>query len=88
MKTKLNLPNKNLSEENKKLKKIIKFLIEGYKATFELVKAQKEIIKSQERSIYLLECQKKIIAKELAKIDVHFHVLSDEEFKEHLEKNI
>ncbi|WP_156314593.1 hypothetical protein [Methanobrevibacter arboriphilus] len=50
------------------------------------MKAKEKIIKSQERSIYLLKCQKKIIAKELAKINVHFHDLNDEEFKNHIKK--
>lgn len=60
-------------------KKIIKLLIEQCTAQRKMI----EILKEKDELNYKM---KKVIAKELAKIDVHFHGLNDEEFKQYQEK--
>lgn len=79
MKTKINLPNDNLSEENKELKKTIKFLIVVYKAQKEQIKLQKQIINNHKKI-------EKSIAETLAKNDIHYVSINDEEFKEYQKK--
>ena len=78
MKAKVNLPNKTYSKENKKLKEIIKFLIERCKTQREQIKLQKQMINNHEEI-------KKLIKEILAKHDTHFIGFNDEEFQKYQE---
>lgn len=86
MKAKLNLPDENLSKENKELKKILKALYKTYKSQGKLMKSKDKLIKKQDNIINLLQKQKEVIGDELAKGSIHFHYLNDEKFKEYREK--
>lgn len=88
MKTKIKLPTNKLLEENKNLKELLRVLFDAYETKEKQIETLKWQIIIQKKIEKNLEKQLKIIAKELAKIDVHFHGLNDEEFKEYREKNI
>ncbi|MEA4957967.1 hypothetical protein SDC9_21207 [bioreactor metagenome] len=89
MKTKLNLPNNNnLLEENKELKKLIKLIYNAYEAKEKQVKANENLIKTLENIIKIHEKLEKCIAETLAKNDIHYVSINDEEFKEYQKKKL